>query len=50
MEKPTEYKSGDVFTIEGLHPAIRDPNRRWWQFWKPRMVADKDRLATFRVL
>ncbi len=31
-------KPGDKVTIEGVYRAIPNPDRRWWQFWKPRMV------------
>lgn len=34
----SEIKLGDSITIEGLHRVIANPDRRWWQLWKPRMV------------
>lgn len=42
-------QTGDTFTIAGIHPVIANPARRWWQFWKPRKVADRTRLAMFTV-
>lgn len=43
---------GDMFTIEGVHNVMRNPNRRWWQLWKPRMVPDhrRDGLRQFKVI
>lgn len=42
-------KPGDHFTIAGCFAMMLNPNRRWWQFWKPRYVADEERLARFTV-
>ncbi len=39
---------GDKFTIAGVYEMIPNPNRRWWQWWRPRKVAS-DRLAEFRA-
>lgn len=39
---------GDVFTIAGVYKIIRNPDRHWWQIWRPRMVAT-GKLQTFRV-
>lgn len=45
-EKPTRVvlpdqvnnlKVGDVFTIDGMH-LTPNPDRKWWQIWKPREV------------
>lgn len=38
---------GDVFTVAGLHSWVKNPKRKWWQFWKPARV--KGPLQTFRV-
>lgn len=38
----------ETFTVAGMYEQVRNPNRRWWQFWKPRMI-NSDRLATFTV-
>lgn len=32
-------KSGDSLTIAGVWRKIPNPDRKWWQFWRPRMVA-----------
>lgn len=32
-------KPGDKLTIAGAMVPIKNPSRKWWQFWKPRMVA-----------
>ena len=39
---------GDKCTIAGYYSLIRNPARKWWQVWKPRMVAS-DKLAVFTV-
>lgn len=43
-------KPGDTFQIEGVHPYVPNPGRKWWQFWKPRVIIDRSRLQTFIVL
>lgn len=45
-------KVGDVFTIEGIRPLIANPDRRWWQFWKPRLIENPDPeiLQMFKVV
>jgi hypothetical protein len=53
---------GDVFTIPGVHAVIRvgdtftirggnkrNPDRWWFQFWKPKWVRHED-LKQFRVV
>lgn len=42
-------KPGDKFTIAHVHPWMRNPARKWWQFWKPKWVVDTSRLAEFTV-
>lgn len=41
-------QTGDTFTIAGVYSQVRNPERQWWQFWKPRMVASSE-LARFEV-
>lgn len=41
-------KIGDEFTIHGVHTAVPNVSRRWWQFWKPRWVIGP--LQKYRVL
>ena len=41
-----EIKTGDTITIAGVMRKAINPDRRWWQFWKPRMVAS-DELQAF---
>lgn len=41
-------QKGDTITFEGLHQMVRNPDRKWWQLWKPRMVPAE--LRTFRVV
>lgn len=36
-------------TIAGVHRLTKNPGRRWWQVWKPRLVATEE-LQTFAVL
>ncbi len=43
MSEPA-FKRGDIVTIAGCHEMAPNTNRRWWQFWKPRMVRT-DKLA-----
>jgi hypothetical protein len=31
-------KTGDKVTIAGVYRNVPNPNRRWWQFWKPRRI------------
>lgn len=31
-------KPGDTFTLEGIHELYPNFHRRWWQFWKPKLV------------
>ena len=38
----------DTFVIAGAYERIANPDRRWWQFWKPRFVAGKN-LQRFNV-
>ncbi len=33
-------KLGIAFNL--YHPTIRNPNRLWFQFWKPRMILNPD--------
>lgn len=42
--------AAEEFTIAGVHPVTPNPNRRWWQFWKPKTIADRTRLQTFKVV
>lgn len=34
-----EFGVGDEITIAGVHRRIKNPDRRWWQFWRPRTGA-----------
>mgnify|MGYP003440079358 CR=1 FL=1 len=36
-----DLRVGDEVTIEGAVRLVPS-GRRWWQFWKPRMVPDSD--------
>lgn len=38
---------GDEFTIGGVHTAVPNAGRKWWQFWKPRWVVGP--LQRYRV-
>lgn len=35
-------------TVSGIYRCIPNPERKWWQFWKPRIVQTDD-LQVFRV-
>ena len=43
------FEIDGVFEIGGVVRMVRNLDRRWWQFWKPKMVPTK-RLAQFRIL
>lgn len=32
------FKPGDKLTIAGFMVPIKNPSRKWWHLWKPRMV------------
>lgn len=32
-------KPGDKFTVAGVYHALPNPDRKWWQFWKPDKIA-----------
>ena len=42
-----DIKVGDEFTIGGVHTAVRNTDRKWWQLWKPRWVMGP--LQRYRV-
>jgi hypothetical protein len=33
-----DIKPGDTLTFEGINHMVPNPDRRWWQFWKPQMI------------
>lgn len=41
---------GETFTVAGINPTKPNPDRRWWQFWKPRRVPDIVELQIFKVV
>ena len=41
-------QKGDTITFEGIRQMARNPDRKWWQVWKPRMVPSE--LKVFRVV
>ncbi len=41
---------GEKFTIAGVYDTKPNPDRRWWQFWKPLRIADKEKLTVFEIL
>lgn len=49
LSHPMDLRAGDHFTIAGIYVAVRNPDRKWWQFWKPRFVADPAQLRMFAV-
>lgn len=44
-----DIKPGDEFTIQGCLATVRNPSRKWWQFWKPRWIMSGE-LQRYRVL
>ncbi len=47
---PTGIEVGDVVTISGFFDLKENPDRRWWQFWKPRHVPGAGHLTKFHVV
>lgn len=45
---PKPIKEGDMITIEGMHQMVPNPDRKWWQFWKPAKILGP--LQRYRVL
>lgn len=41
--------NGDLVTIDEIYRKIPNRDRKWWQFWKPRLVTT-DELQLFRVI
>ena len=46
--KSVSMKQGDTYTFAGVYILKPNPDRKWWQVWKPRLVATPD-LQTFQV-
>lgn len=42
-------KPGDILTIDGVYKT-RPSGRKWWQFWKPRLIIDRTQLEEFKVI
>jgi hypothetical protein len=38
-----------LMRVNGVYRVIPNPNRKWWQFWKPKKIVT-DELQTFRIL
>jgi hypothetical protein len=45
---PNVFAVGDTLTIAGVMARVPNPARRWWQWWKPRMI-DGPKLQKFVV-
>lgn len=41
-------KAGDTMTIAGVFRQIPNPNRAWWQLWRPKFI-QSEVLQTFNV-
>jgi hypothetical protein len=41
-------KTGDTFTLSG--DIVKNPNRRWWQIWKPKRIPNPTLPKTFVVV
>lgn len=37
---------GDRFTVAGVFQQVPNPDRAWWHFWKPRLVAGQREIFT----
>lgn len=42
-------KVGDTFTIEGVRRRVPNPDRAWWQLWRPRLIESVE-LQTYKVV
>ena len=42
-------KEGDFVTVAGIYALVPNPNRGWWQLWRPKFV-QSDGLETFKVV
>lgn len=48
LPKDAIINIGDEFTIGGVHTAVPNLARRWWQFWKPKYILGP--LQKYRVI
>ncbi len=44
-----DIKPGDIITIAGRTIRVKNPNRHWYQFWKPKMITTSE-LEKFAVI
>ena len=44
-----EISPSDTVTFAGFFVPTPNPHRRWWQFWRPRMVRTNE-LQRFTVM
>jgi hypothetical protein len=42
-------KVGDTFTVAGVRRLGPNPDRAWWQFWRPRLIESAE-LQTYKVV
>lgn len=45
----SKMQPGDTLTIADHHVLIINQDRKWWQFWKPKMVKG-DQLYKYEVV
>ncbi len=44
----SEPIGGDTLTVANINRLIRNPEHKWWAFWRPRMI-DSGELQTFVI-
>lgn len=48
MPRAAAVKPGDRITFAGQFVRVPNPNRRWFQFWKPKTITT-DQLQEFTL-
>lgn len=50
IERPIYFgvNQGDVFTIGNVFEMIPNPRRKWWTFWRPKLIRTQE-LQKFTV-
>lgn len=38
MRKGPTLSIGEIFTADGFYELLPNPDRSWWQIWKPRHI------------
>ena len=38
FEPAPDMKPGDTIRIAGCYQKVPNPRRKWWSFWRPKMI------------